>query len=608
MIDIKSTSAIEISRIFEPLENYDHVHILFKLESKDIEVRLPRLQLEFSILHGQSLIRSFQYQGMILDSNQNIGALEGLKNKMVLRNESQSDQRLVLIPQGDIHYNKSSHHHVSVRIGRKTATKVFAYTLDTILRRIQDSGDLQSKLFLCYLHGVTSHCLPDHLTGATGLESAIVILESAAVRSFPYLTQENVALLDQIGKLSPGRVFYPSHLQAMQQITWDPNLSALSQHPKFNTAVQKLYRHFERMKLFFPDTHHAKQEETPRVNLHLEQRAISRSSKFYINGFGAEEFTTRDDTRYKPRTSPGDPERGQRAFIVAMLLLREPSASHQRVLNLKKSLIDTHFKDQVVHGVHDPMDPKELCFDAKWLSTLSDFFQRSWCTLYQDLTSTPSSRFNKYDIATWLSTMAYTESAHLDIIQAFAMFHRQMLVSKPAVPPARTFDLVKGAIWEGKRIEALISRAFLPFKSCPEGQSLTSSMNSDSVKVARAEALYEGKKKNASRKFVSALQKQWPCSVPSLPTSPEIQTYISVSEIEVEVREAFQAWFDNKQFLEFLDSLSSTVSGVKAIKIPAVGTPPPRIIGNDSRSETVRYLATSAIFKNIPPNVPEMGK
>jgi hypothetical protein len=51
--------------------------------------------------------------------------------------------------------------------------KVYAYNLDEVLGCITDSGDLESKLLMSYLHALTSSCLPDPVTKVTGTEAAL---------------------------------------------------------------------------------------------------------------------------------------------------------------------------------------------------------------------------------------------------------------------------------------------------------------------------------------------------------------------------------------------------------------------------------------------------
>jgi hypothetical protein len=109
---------------------------------------------------------------MCVDPDQAFPALVGLSSKLILKGSY--EDRLVLIPEGTVSYSKADHH-VAVSVDKNTVTKVHAYQLDTTLGRLVYDGNIQGRLYLGYLHVLTSFCLPDPLTGHTGTESAISI-------------------------------------------------------------------------------------------------------------------------------------------------------------------------------------------------------------------------------------------------------------------------------------------------------------------------------------------------------------------------------------------------------------------------------------------------
>jgi hypothetical protein len=141
----------------------------------------------------------------------------------VLKREQSERTILIPVPQkfgvSSIRYAKpSSSAYVTVKISKDNSTKVYAYNLDKVLRRITNSRDLESKLLISYLHALTSSYLPDPVTKITSTKAALQILQSAAVQSFSLLTRRNVELLEQIAALSTRRVFYPQHKKVMQQV------------------------------------------------------------------------------------------------------------------------------------------------------------------------------------------------------------------------------------------------------------------------------------------------------------------------------------------------------------------------------------------------------
>lgn len=206
-MNMRGNAARTISSLLSAVENEVHVHILHNKHVELAVIELPRLKLDFHVASGDDQIRSRQYRGMVLDEDQNLGTMVGLNSKLVLRQSQSASDRLVLIPEGFVQFSRTSTHHVSVLIRRQGDAVIHAYRLDTTLGRVLDSGALQSKLLLSYLHALTSHCLPDPLTRSTGTEAAVTILRSSAVRSFTGLTLYNMKVLNKKLRFLPADPF-----------------------------------------------------------------------------------------------------------------------------------------------------------------------------------------------------------------------------------------------------------------------------------------------------------------------------------------------------------------------------------------------------------------
>jgi len=213
--------------MLSPLELYSHIYILFESPSA-VLIDLPQRRLRFRYTPGELKIHSYQYQGMVIDTDQRIGTLTGLANKLILKHERRAQDRLALIPESSIEYSTTITGHISVSIKLDTASKTHAYHVDEVLGRLVDNGNLQSKLFLCYLYALTSHYLPDALTSHTGTETALSILRLGAVSSFNMLTASNMDILKRIAYLTPAREFYPAYIKVIQQVYWDNNLLFIS--------------------------------------------------------------------------------------------------------------------------------------------------------------------------------------------------------------------------------------------------------------------------------------------------------------------------------------------------------------------------------------------
>ncbi|KAH7388677.1 hypothetical protein BKA66DRAFT_569000 [Pyrenochaeta sp. MPI-SDFR-AT-0127] len=606
LVNMSSNSARILSRYFQPLEDSKHVHVVLNAASQMVDIELPRLQLGFFVEHRGQKIHSQQYRGMIVDHHQGIGALIGLTSKLTLKNEHSARERVVLIPvprkfgkQSVLYAKASKVHHVTVSIKKDDSTRVFAYSIDKDLGRILSNGDIQSQLYLCYLFTLTAHCLPDPLSLRTGTESALMILQSAAVRSFDLLNQDNVELLAEIAGLSPIRSFYPTNERVMQQITWDDNLPALSQHPGLRAQVLSIYDQAEKMQLFHPDDRVFKliadmRRKLP-SNSHLIQRNAIRSSTFCVSGFGAEQFTTDHDVKYNARDQQRDSERGRRTFMAATLTIRDRAALHSPVLNLKSGLLQTHFSHATIKGKDSSFNPSSLRFDSKWLDESKTHLVKHWCSLHQSLANS-SGVCNKFDIMTWLSTMAYAESADFNAIQAFVAFYRLRDLAAVQPPSPTEFSLSRGDTWSTTEIRSVIQRTTKRYDDSAEARLPKQGSETNKQHLQRIHSLFQNRQNKATGEFLSNVQQQWPIRKPSRPLSTEIDTYLDTSAAMKEILVIFRVWWDNREFLKYLEKVSTAMSHQTVLGVYTphyiIKLPTTKPILNDD----VRYFSHTNIF------------
>lgn len=200
LLNVHSEASHVISKIMSPIEDSRYIHCLVSHASSTLEIDLPSLNLQFYTDSEQQAIHARQYPGVAIDNDQRLGTLVGLRSKIILADKQKN--RVVIITEGNLTWS-AFQGHIAVQVAKRTVVRVHSYSVDSQLCRLVDNGSLQSKLFLCYLHALTSFCLPDTLTMRTGTEQALSILQSAAVKSFDRLTEENVGLLAQIATMTP---------------------------------------------------------------------------------------------------------------------------------------------------------------------------------------------------------------------------------------------------------------------------------------------------------------------------------------------------------------------------------------------------------------------
>jgi hypothetical protein len=611
LTNASSKTARTVSDAFRALEDPQHIHIMLDTTELSLHISLPRLQLDFYIEHRDSRIQSRQYRGMIVDPCQTTDTLVGLTSKLVLAPGNAVEDRQVLIPVPrtfglrTIKYGRvSDQDHTTVKISTNEAYRVFAYSLDSVLGRIVESGDVQRVLFLALLHALTSYCLPDLLTGCTGTESALKILQSAAVRSFENLTAENVETLHQIAKLAPRRSFYPEYLKDMQQVEWKEDLPSLSQHPQLRACAEDIIRQARMMQLFYPDQMlDTSSWETS--NSHLEERYANRSSTFRVYGFGADAYTPKKDIGYNARDVTKQSPQGQRAYIMAMLLLREQDAMHTALSDFESTLLQKHFDAASVEGCSSSFDPSILKYDAGWLLDPTASIVKHWCNLHHHLPRLAKD-FNKHNIVAWLSTMAFANAADMCVLQAFVAFYRLQILATAKPPTASVFELSRGNDCAPGEIKIIATASAISFDASAEVMLPKQFPETDLQHFTRIEAEFRNRRDQAIRAFVNHFSQQWPRAVPSSPSSQDITRYINVLTAIPQVLTKFQNWYRNRQFSDYIQKTYQLLlqQDVRAVVMPPPPLPNYGVLWKVRGTEGMNIsFHVDDIFAASPPNI-----
>ncbi|KAI9433421.1 hypothetical protein BJY52DRAFT_1160284 [Lactarius psammicola] len=294
LIDIRSATFQMISRLLSALDSPEH--IIITRTTQALEASLGRLRLVFFV-NQKSELECRSMPGYVIDKLQSCGSMFGLKNRLVLcpSNGSSEALRRVIIPQGDIEFGLDDDFaQVFIKTGTTRRVRWHEYTIDTDLGRLTGTVSLHSKLYQCYLHAITSHCLPDPLLGRTGTEESLHMLQSAAFLSFQRLNNSDAKLLDLISNLTPRRVYYPPHLQSMVTVNWK-SLPVLSQHHDFHPAVLSILNHAHAIEALFDKPVVFR---VPPQDASLLERTASRNKVYYQHDL--------QSLRHSPSSIPED--------------------------------------------------------------------------------------------------------------------------------------------------------------------------------------------------------------------------------------------------------------------------------------------------------------
>ncbi|KAL4812455.1 hypothetical protein BDW67DRAFT_193625 [Aspergillus spinulosporus] len=612
LVNIRSQTAKLLSSILQPIEEPSRVHCMLDASLSTLEIDIPRLRSCFSLQSGNSAIRSRQYQGMFIDPDQSLGTLIGLQSKLILLHEN-DNSRKVLIPDGAVKWVQRGKH-VSVNIGWQDDSKLHVYSVDKQLGRLVDNGSLQSKLMLCYLHAVTSFCVPDVLTKKTGTEQALSILRSASMRSFSQLTQDEISILVNIARLTPLRRYYPDNERVMQSIEWQ-NLGSLTHHDDFREQVQAILDQDNQMKMFYPHSERNR-ANLPFSNQDLLRRDRIRSSAFRISGFGAECHTSAFDVQYRERGRNHQSEGFSRVFSLCKTI-------HEGTLHFAQVIDDQHrtsviwdllCQSEKVYGPDVVVDKKKVKYDATWLLNPVDFVSAHWFGIHQILCQGPTQP-TRYQVMIWLSAMAFSNKIPMAVLETLAAFY-VIPALESCRPPSRTsYRPTEGYLLKEK---VLKSRMQLAMRSqTPESSFAPKMWENYRAFKQRVERTRSSNRTQALNNFIAGLRSQWPTATPITPNSqesPMFEDYYYSQQAMDMVQSSFSVWWDNKELREYLTMVTSVIFSqpvqIVAVPLPQFSTPagpPGRKRGFVSIDDVLdESLGAPPVLPTKPPNLVEL--
>ncbi|KAG6036493.1 hypothetical protein E4U41_005708 [Claviceps citrina] len=602
LVSITSSSAIQLCRLFEPLETIDHIHVILDAASAKIDLEMPRLKLDFFYdLGGSPRLSSRQYRGMHLDQDQKVGTLVGLQSKLVLRNEQRC--RKLLLVDGPVSWTRSKGH-LRVFVPCGTSNKVHAYDVDELLGRLIDNGSLHSKLILCHLHALTSYCLPDLLTGRTGTEEALSILDSAAVRSFDVLSPGVMCRLKSIADVSPARVYYPSHMREMESVSWDQRLSFLSQRSDFNKAVRSIFAQASATRCFHPDVY-TEPPELKYVDAWLEERHLIRTCIFHVRQSHTEYDASAYDVAYKSRDGLSQSERSARAFEMSSMVSTRRQSLHRAI---SPCFVDDMWQrmstsDAVVAGAYGPLSINDICYDASWLGDQDSLLQKAWCPLHRILNSSRP-HLNRFQVMMCIAALAYSKSGHSDTVQTLGAIYNVPSVGCVSMTTFQSFDISEGRVVKPGALDDVARQNLTPISRCPE-RKMTRNLHEEQEEYEnRRDNIFRSNQDRAVEKFVHFLQNQWVVERLQRPNHNDIATYIKVPDAMAGVEPQWTAWFQNHYLYKYFTRLFKSIEQCTLVVPPTVKRAAPKGLMQAQASRPRPFLTEEKILLQSSPSLP----
>jgi hypothetical protein len=424
------------------------------------------------------------------------------------------------------------------------------------------------------------------------------------VRSFDQLSERNVDTLNEIAKLSPGRVFYPANERVMQSTSFSSRVSFLSQHNGMFKAVQSIFRQAENVKLLYPDSVSLRLADgLPRIDVHLLERDAIRSSTFRTTGFGAEDHTVSSDVQYKARDSDQSSDRARYAHDLSTMVYRSLQSRHLDNAVTADLLWTASKTGDCVLGT-SKANACVFKFDPRLVASGLDFTQ--WLAIHQTVKSAARNSTNNFDLMMWLSALAASKDVDLRTLQIIALMCTTQSVRDVAIPMVDTCTPSEGHSVSKSQITAIIRSNLVPIEKSPEGVLRKNAGEDWSTFRARRDRLFSNKQNSAIEVVAGRIWSQWPSNQVSLPDfsdqAVKPSSYINVATVVESARSKFKMCFDNLQLFNYFTQLQSAVSVLpnRAITAPLWSTSSPVV-----PSPRKRFVSSADILDLTAPILPK---
>ncbi|KAG2137479.1 hypothetical protein DEU56DRAFT_945983 [Suillus clintonianus] len=552
LIDIRSQTWDMISKKMRPLEDARLMMVTCNIASGStplLKVDLPRYGLEFFIDEDREL-QSRNMRNMVVDAIQSTGTMLGLQNQLVLRPKSKiADEhpRTVIIPDGRISYSANGHH-VEVTIAPEGSRVMFhVYRVDTDLRCLTGNVGLTSKLYQALLHAVTSGCLPDPLTRRTGTEEALHLLHSAACRSFMKLRPRDTDLLREISSLSTRRVWYPTHLQKMQTVSWSC-LSPLAQHHGFHPAAKSIMDYGMQLSTFSEGSSNLRSTcELPPFTYHLLERASVRASAVYPDQFSLPLSLGDIDVIYASRDVP-DKFAEERAFKTAFMVLQWPSR-----LPVQRNLLSLLTQWGDVQGISESLS---LRYSKDWLQPT---FPSILLSAYDRCRR--ASKKDTFQLVFTLASVSYSLLEDHSLVATLLAFVTIPEIRSLAGPPkfAESYDLSDGFMLSDKILNNIISSCSIDYEASQE-RYLAAMLGEDEKALGqRRFSAFEEECDSQKQVILSKVRDAWPCEDPPALKKRQAKCY-NLNELSAKLSPVFRSCWRNRCLKLHLDVLQGTLN------------------------------------------------
>jgi hypothetical protein len=513
-----------------------------------LNLALPNHNLDFFV-NQEGHLESRSFPDYILDSNQDIECLYGLRDCVVLRDNSRSQRfRKVVVPRGCIEAVMSTNGHPIVHIKAAEKAGFHSYEVDTLVRRLVGNGTMGSDLFLIQLHAYTSSHCPDPLTNRTGTEQALESLESHSLLSHYTPSAYWRDQMDRIAAISPRRGYYPQWSRVMEQVNWNDDLPTASQHPGFETRVAGILSYWADIDISKDSQNHTQPSKLTPGMLELSRRAALRDLR-NISSYSALQRQHQDDLKHTYRDvllSPESRKREAMAYQVAF-------CAHHRLAGVP--VCSTLAQAARSWG-------RIECNGAWGWSDFPKWFNGSvsslWSTLYKlSCVASRDQGSPRFDITMALSIMAYRKTVAFPILGTLVAIIHDTQFGESAFNHtlARNLQMDLGSEFKDSEVRDQVESKQIGFDNSEESNLKNAPGSNHRERLRRREAVYAAAVSQEVSQVMNAV-KQWWLDTRSHGSVITVLPKSHLRGLDTLIRDTIQPrlqiWLRNKQFLEHL--------------------------------------------------------
>jgi hypothetical protein len=388
---------------------------------------------------------------------QDVGSWYGLKSKLVLRSIKDYSQRSILLPLGEMTFEREGSH-VSIVI--QNNGEFCKFGVNSVLGRIECPAEPVLLYYRALWHATTSHFLPDTLTRRTGVEEALQYLHSGAYLPWSPLRASACNILGLVASLSPRRLYYPATLKAMESVHWNSDLTATIQDDRYRRVVEVILHRNSELSRFGPGANALPLSLPVNGDTHLENRGLSR---IHVSRMES-------DQPYVSRDCYADGYKYDNVAEVATMLSSWPTE-----VTITPKLASSLEAVPVIGGY-------ERSFDKVQISDiLNADLGVHWGALITCAVS--SSYDDRFRLTFLYSLLAFSANVNMYLLRTIISFPLLVDLKQLALPKALAYSHFR--LYEVPEVEnlvALMEPAKLPYIPCdstPVGQHLMRQLDHD---------------------------------------------------------------------------------------------------------------------------------